>query len=527
MLSYKQIISKFKEFAQNHYILESYGTGEAFQIVEHNKQKTRKYPMMWVEDQPFPFGNKSVTYSFRVYFLQQVPTLKKTDSETLEQANVVEAKSDMLQCAQDLMSFWVQDHNYPALDIIKSTLGTPFHDILMDNLTGFYIDIKLEQGFSYNSCAIPMSGVTPPPSEDVSLTVNGDSFIDLPCGSDYNLPVKDTNGLSVGVKVGAEWIVPATGGGLPASNQVNGAAKTDIPAGGSKDFVIQDAGGSPIVVTQISDSATEFIGSIPAADPVVNSMNAAPLIDAASGTTKAFTIRYADDSAVVVTTILDSATAFIGEVPDNTPPITTIAYHRANWTAKNTLYNTHDLGWYLANESSVFDYAVVGLSPLLDITDKTKLTTLNAFGNLDRITNSLGLTATYDGSNGETADYAIDHYTGMGWYLQDAVAVNIDFVDASVNLRAATLATYSDWRTLTVMDIAEIVTDDGAGSPSTLFDGIESWSKDLTWIMNSIGTGTGLFWRLNQHIVSSQWMNNRAINSASSSIMTIGIRKHY
>ena len=90
MLSYKQIISKFKEFAQNHYILESYGTGEAFQIVEHNKQKTRKYPMMWVEDQPFPFGNKSVTYSFRVYFLQQVPTLKKTDSETLEQANVVE-----------------------------------------------------------------------------------------------------------------------------------------------------------------------------------------------------------------------------------------------------------------------------------------------------------------------------------------------------------------------------------------------------------------------------------------------------
>ena len=265
---------------------------------------------------------------------------------------------------------------------------------------------------------------------------------------------------------------------------------------------------------------------VSAGSPVANSMNGTSLIDAASGTTKAFTIRYADDSAVVVTTISDSATAFLGEVPDNTPPITTIAYHRANWTAKNTLYNTHDLGWYLANESSVFDYAVVGLSPLLDITDKTKLTTLNAFGNLDRITNSLGLTATYDGSNGETADYAIDHYTGMGWYLQNAVAVNIDFVDASVNLRAATLATYSDWRTLTVMDIAEIVTDD-AGLPSTLFDGIESWSTDLTWVMNSIGTGTGLFWRLNQHIVSSQWMNNRAITSASSSIMTIGIRKHY
>jgi len=81
MLSYKQIISKFQEFAENHFYLKSYGTGEAFQIVEHDKQKIRKYPMMWVEDQPFPFATGSVTYSFRVYFLQQVPTLKNTAPE--------------------------------------------------------------------------------------------------------------------------------------------------------------------------------------------------------------------------------------------------------------------------------------------------------------------------------------------------------------------------------------------------------------------------------------------------------------
>jgi hypothetical protein len=271
MLSYEQIINKFQEFAENHYYLKSFGTGEAWQIVEHNKQKNRKYPMMWVEDQPFPFATGSVTYSYRVYFIKQVPTLINDDSETLEQANVVTAKSDMLECAQDLMSFWVQDHNYPDLDVLKSTLGTPFHDILMDSLTGFYIDIKLEQGFRYDSCAIPMSGVTPLPSDcaDVAVSFNGVSVTSTPSGgvksvivqTDEATPVQ-TGTIVTDTDSSLVIEVPAPGAGDPAANQVNGAAKTDIPAGGSKNFIIQDQNTNVVTVSEVSDSATEFVGSV-------------------------------------------------------------------------------------------------------------------------------------------------------------------------------------------------------------------------------------------------------------------------
>ncbi len=212
MLSYRKIIEKFEEFATNHFVIKSYGTGEAFQIVEHNKLKNRKYPMMWVEDLPFPFSTKSVTYSFRVYFLAQVATLKNASPTTLEQTNVVEVKSDMLQVAQDLVSFWVQDHNFDEIDLEKNTLATPFHDTLEDSLTGFYIDIKLEQAFTYNSCIIPMSGATPPPTEGVIITINGDSFTTTACGSSEDIIVKDTLGAAVGSKIGSEWIVPVTGG---------------------------------------------------------------------------------------------------------------------------------------------------------------------------------------------------------------------------------------------------------------------------------------------------------------------------
>ncbi len=227
MLSYKAIIEKFEEFADAHYLIKSYGTGEAWQIIEHNKQAIRKYPMMWVEDLPFPTsgttGNAGITaYTFRVYFLAQVPVLKNTTSETLEQANVVRAKSDMLQCAQDLQAYWVQDHVYNELDLDKNTLATPFHDILNDNLTGFYIDIKLEQAFKYNSCAIPMSGVTPPDAPIVTITINDAAFTTVDCGLTEDIVVKDTNGLAVGSKIGSEWIVPAGSGSVTYDILLNG-----------------------------------------------------------------------------------------------------------------------------------------------------------------------------------------------------------------------------------------------------------------------------------------------------------------
>ena len=153
MLSYNEIIDKFREFADNHYNLKgSFGTGEAWQIVEHNKLKNRRYPMMWVEDQPFPFSQSEVGYSFRVYFLAQVATLKNQTADTLEQTNVVEVKSNMMQIAQDLMSFWVQDHNYDELDVDKNTSAVSFNEDFNDNLTGWYIDINLSQAFKYNSC---------------------------------------------------------------------------------------------------------------------------------------------------------------------------------------------------------------------------------------------------------------------------------------------------------------------------------------------------------------------------------------
>lgn len=368
-------------------------------------------------------------------------------------------------------------------------------------------------------------GAQPVTCPDVTTSFQDvDTGVTTSPGGNIDFQVVDQNGTDAGALIvnnaNVKRVEVNTGGG-DVTSEFNGTpTTTDTPALTNLLINTIDEDNNQIGTLETDLSALKEI-EIPSSN--VSNSDDSFSVDVLATQNLELADNQMTDSDGTVSNI-PAQTAFVCTAAS--PPITTIAYHRGNWTAKNTPLNTHDLGWYMANESSVFNYTVVGLSPLLDITDKTKLTTLNAFSNLDRITNSLGLTATYDGSNGEVADYAIDHYTGMGWYLQDAVAVNVNFVDASVNLRAATLATYSDWRMLTVGDITKVVTDDG-GLPSTLFASIENWSKDLTWIMNSVGTGTGLFWRINQHIVSSQWMNNRSISSASSSIMTVGIRKHY
>lgn len=81
-----------------------------------------------------------------------------------------------------------------------------------------------------------------PTCAGVSIVIDGELFEVVPSGGIYSY----------------------SSAGSPASNQVNGASKTPILSGGSKNFIIQDTGGNPVTVTQISDSASEFIGEVEA-----------------------------------------------------------------------------------------------------------------------------------------------------------------------------------------------------------------------------------------------------------------------
>lgn len=200
--------------------------------------------------------------------------------------------------------------------------------------------------------------------------------------------------------------------------------------------------------------------------------------------------------------------------------VTDIAYVRNNWNLYYGYERDYDLGWYITG-STDFDYFKIGTSPILDINDTTQLLTLNVFGNYNRVTNNSGGTD-YTGTGGTIADYAIDHFTGIGWYLQDATAGGLHWSAATDEVRALTAATFSDWRLPTVRDAESIALGDG--NNDNIFSDIESWGS-ISWLMNSVSASNIIIWRLNAEITSTHFQSFSPVPNGA--ISTISVRNHY
>ena len=205
-LTYNQIIKVLNDFATNHYQINQFGNGDLWEVVEHNQTKDFNYPLLWVQDQPNSTTNGEIEMTFRCFFINLVQK---------DESNENEVKSDMQQCCLDLLAYWKKQTDYRLVSVDVNTTLTSFTERFNDELTGWWIDIKLTQQFKYDKCAIPMDGITPQPTNclPATITINGDTFTTVASGSSEDILVKDDNGLTVGSKVGSEWIVPAAGTG--------------------------------------------------------------------------------------------------------------------------------------------------------------------------------------------------------------------------------------------------------------------------------------------------------------------------
>lgn len=212
-----------------------------------------------------------------------------------------------------------------------------------------------------------------------------------------------------------------------------------------------------------------------------------------------------------------------------------IAYLRNGWVLNEGTSNLNgDVAWYLAN-TTLFDYNESGAAVMLDPDDDSQLLTNNAFGNTNRITNDKGAQNYSDvggglTSDGATANYAVDHLTGMGWYLNSVHGGTEHWEDTRDTIQAFTLtafdtSTYDDFRMPTAMDVTNIQTQEGTGT--NVLNGIETWTDSFHFIMNSSGATTIYFWReLITWFGSTQWgaFNSTTVNAG---IDGICLRNHY
>ncbi len=149
VLTYNQIMSKLKTFANEHYQINSFDNGDLWELIEHAKRdgvKDQNYPMMFVQDQPATTEQGIIELVFRIYIINLVQK---------DESNENEVKSDTLQICLDVLSEWVMQTTDLQVTVDKNTNLTSFTERFNDELTGWWMDLKLKVPFKYNKCDIP------------------------------------------------------------------------------------------------------------------------------------------------------------------------------------------------------------------------------------------------------------------------------------------------------------------------------------------------------------------------------------
>jgi len=436
MLSYKKLITLNKQFADNHYVIKNFGNGERWQIVDHDQTPSFKYPLMFVEDLPFSGQTKEFTYTLRCWFVTRVEAPTDRGDELLY-SEYATAKSSMVQCALDLVSYWVQDTNYSSLEIDKNFNIETFIDKTKDRDTGCYIDLRFRDVFNYDSCIIPMDGVAPPPSSEcspVSVTINGGDSQSVASGGSLDISVHDTADNDIGTVSGSEVEISDT------TLTVNGSSITNVKAEG----------------------------------------------------TKAITIRYADDSPVTVTTVTDTESVFIGEVPNTQTPI----------NVANTIKTGITTSFY-ANDD--------GATQRGRLTDFTTLDYTNPFGNTNRFTDDLG-GQTY------TSDVVID------WAFYNQLTGNVHGWKRTMQPQQTqadhmagvpyTFAGYSDWTIPNINELSSLAFIGSTGrdylnyAPFNLAQGSDPTNYLALWSSSRL-VGNSAYLLASLPIAITNWFTSR------------------
>jgi hypothetical protein len=303
------------------------------EIVKRQDNNTLTYPYIWAVEISTtsknlnPSAAVKATKSFNLFFFDTVDRENWVIEDHYNQdiyplSNYIDYFFTILKSRRDLFDSdsitWNETNHVNFGDYIQDQGNR--EKILNDNITG--IQVQAEVPFMSQGCGFTSVTKNCLP---VSVTFNGLSVTPTQSGGVKNVVV--VNDAVPSVQVGSVTLdnennlnieVPAAGGD-PVNTDFNGTPTgVDTPAGDNLGINVVDLLDNPIGTLTTNTANEKKIEVDTTGDPVSTSMNGAGLTDTPAGETKAFTIRYADDSPVVVTTITDTPNTFIGEVPN--PP---------------------------------------------------------------------------------------------------------------------------------------------------------------------------------------------------------------
>ena len=155
MITFNNIVERFKVFAENHFFIETFSFGSPDDV---DLTKFTSFPLMHLVYTGATYDPGTKTYNLEVYILD-VPAdkAKKVDRQK-------EVVSDAEQCAEDIIAdiknggnifLFAQDY-----EVLNATT-TPLEEETKNVLSGVLLDLSVSIPYEWDACNAPIDGVEP------------------------------------------------------------------------------------------------------------------------------------------------------------------------------------------------------------------------------------------------------------------------------------------------------------------------------------------------------------------------------
>ncbi len=155
MITFNNIVERFKIFAENHFFIETFSFGSPDDV---DLTKFTSFPLMHLVYTGATYDPGTKTYNLEIYILD-VPADKTAKVD--RQKEVV---SDAEQCAEDIIAdiknggnifLFAQDY-----EVVNATT-TPLEEETKNVLSGVLLDLSVSIPYEWDACNAPIDGVEP------------------------------------------------------------------------------------------------------------------------------------------------------------------------------------------------------------------------------------------------------------------------------------------------------------------------------------------------------------------------------
>lgn len=187
MTTINQIIKSLNDFANAHYQINNFGSGELYDLASSG---VTNYPLMYVDVNPTSIVDDVTQVSFEIFLVDRL---------TKGFTNWAEVYSDMQRVGLDLVAHFLSQSYFPYLRVQQNVTFEPVrYSYGDDEIAGYRFTLTFNQFFDQDRCSIPQlgfdyggSGSTPLPVSSGVVTIidaiTSSTITTVVCGGTYSV----------------------------------------------------------------------------------------------------------------------------------------------------------------------------------------------------------------------------------------------------------------------------------------------------------------------------------------------------